>query len=92
MSVAVEGAARDGVDLRTSLWRVVQALLRRALEGDVQASKLILDRLTDSDPIVVEHQGTITDADAARQIQALLATAEARKAAAEPAVACSRRA
>lgn len=84
MSVATEGAARDGVDLRASLWRVVQALLRRALEGDVQASKLILDRLTDPDPIVVEHQGAITDAEAARQIQALLATAEARKAAAEP--------
>jgi hypothetical protein len=79
--VATEGAARDGVDLRASLWAVLQAVAQRALAGDVGAAKLLIDKLTD--PIVVEHQGTVTDADAARQIQALLAVAAARKAAGE---------
>lgn len=78
-AVALEGAAREGVDLRASLWAVLQAIVQRALTGDVSAAKLVLDRLTDPDPIVVEHTGTVTDADAARQIQALLATAAARK-------------
>ena len=61
------------------MWAVLQAIVQRALTGDVSAAKLVLDRLTDPDPIVVEHTGTVTDADAARQIQALLATAAARK-------------
>lgn len=78
-AVATEGAARDGVDLRASLWAVLQAMVQRALAGDVSAAKLIVDKLTDPDPIVVEHQSTVTDADAARQIQALLAVAAARK-------------
>lgn len=82
-AVATEGAARDGVDLKASLWAVLQAVAQRALAGDVSAAKLLIDKLTDPDPIVVEHQGTVTDADAARQIQALLAVAEARKAAGE---------
>lgn len=82
-AVALEGAARDGVDLRAYLWAVLQSMLQRALNGDVSAAKLLVDRLTDPDPIVVEHTGTVTDADAARQIKALLAVAEARKAAGE---------
>lgn len=83
-AVALEGAARDGIDLRAKLYEVLQAMVQRALAGDVSAAKLLVDRLTDPDPIVVEHQGTVTDADAARQIQALLAVAAARKAASEP--------
>jgi hypothetical protein len=33
---------------------VVQAMIARALAGDVAAAKLVLDHLTDSDPVKLE--------------------------------------
>ena len=42
--------------METALWRVFQALLERAQDGDVQAAKLLLDRLCGT-KVEVEHTG-----------------------------------
>ena len=70
-------AEARGEDVPKGLVRVFAALLERAEMGDVQAAKLLLDRLCDSDPTEVEVRG-ISDMDAAKQIAALLAVAAAR--------------
>lgn len=45
MAVVRRKAREEGLDLRQELWRVVLVLLRAAQEGDVQAGKLLLDRI-----------------------------------------------
>ena len=54
--VVAEQAELHGVDMETALWRVFQALLERAQDGDVQAAKLLLDRLCGT-KVEVEHTG-----------------------------------
>ena len=44
-TIAEEGAAAKGVDLREELWSVCEALLARAKEGDTQAARLLLTHL-----------------------------------------------
>lgn len=59
--IAEERAAEEGVDLGTALWSVVKALLRRAIgEGDVQAAKLLMDRLCEPEEIRVKADLTHT--------------------------------
>ena len=75
-----EQAERRGVDVEDAVWDVFSALLERAKNGDVQAAKLILDRLCDSDPVVVDvtHQPMSMSERAAR-IEAILAAAGRRR-------------
>ena len=47
-AVAEQKAAEEGVDLETGLWLVVRRLMTAAQGGDVQAARLLLDRLCDA--------------------------------------------
>ena len=73
-------AEARGLDIEDAVWQVFEALLRRARKGDVQAAKLLLDRLCDSDPVMIDmvHQ-PLSTAERARRVQALLSAAAARK-------------
>lgn len=44
-----EHAAKEGVDLRRAVWEVVQAMILRAKKGDVNAAKLVIERLCAKD-------------------------------------------
>lgn len=48
-AVASEHADAEGFDLRARLGRVVGALLAAAEAGDVQAARVLIDKLCDSD-------------------------------------------
>lgn len=85
-ALASERAAASGVDLAAELWTVVQRLLAQAKAGDTQAAKLLLDRLTDPDPVKVEVAAQVqplTDEERTQRIQELLERAAHRKAAKE---------
>ncbi|MCA8975826.1 MAG: hypothetical protein KDC98_13980 [Planctomycetes bacterium] len=68
------------MDLESAIWEVFQALLRRAKKGDVQAAKLLLDRLCEDDPVAVEvtYRPLSTEERAAR-IEAILSIARQRQ-------------
>lgn len=55
--LAQEKAREDGVELGDALWSVTRAMLKRAVNGDVQAAKLLFDKLCDNDAIKIEHSG-----------------------------------
>ena len=67
-----------GTTLNEKLVQVVQAMLERAMQGDTTAAKLILDRLTDSDPVKLEVG--VDPSQRVAQIRALLEAAAMRKA------------
>lgn len=46
-------------EIREALWRILKKLLRQAQAGDVQAAKLVLERLTDSDAMKLEGSLTL---------------------------------
>lgn len=54
-------AQENGVSISDALWQVFQAMLRKACDGDVQAAKLIIDKLCDSpDHIHVTYDGDVS--------------------------------
>ena len=53
-AIASEYADEHGIDLRRALALAAHKLLEMAAEGDVQAAKLVFDRLCDADPIALE--------------------------------------
>lgn len=54
----VEAKARDGgFTLETAVWAVFTSMLRRARDGDVNAAKLILSYLCDTEPQKVSNVG-----------------------------------
>jgi hypothetical protein len=55
--IVEEHAAKNGVDLPTAMWQVFEAMHKRAIVGDVQAAKLIVDKLCTADPIDVHVTG-----------------------------------
>ncbi|MCA8949128.1 MAG: hypothetical protein KDE27_06485 [Planctomycetes bacterium] len=89
--IAEQKAREEGVDLAAKLWQLVQKLFELALAGDTGAARLLLDRLTDPDPIRVETTRdasfycSMTEAERGARIAHLLAIADARRRAAEAA-------
>jgi hypothetical protein len=80
-TVAAERAAAEGVDLAQELWGVVKQLLAAAKGGDVQAARLVLDRLSDADPIDVNlRTDTLTDVERAARLEAILRVGAGRRA------------
>jgi hypothetical protein len=67
-----------GTTLDEKLVQVVLKLIERAMQGNEIAAKLILDRLTDSDPVKLEVSGMDPAARVA-QIKALLQSAAMRQ-------------
>lgn len=54
-------AAANNVSISEALWAVFNAMLRKACDGDVQAAKLIIDKLCDSpDHIHVTYDGDVS--------------------------------
>lgn len=92
-AVAEERARADGVDLADKLWLLVQKLFEQAMAGDTAAAKLLLDRLTDADPVKIDatvRDGSprpidMSEAERGARIAHLLRVAEERRAAAEAA-------
>ena len=76
--VVAEQAEAAGVGLEGALWAVFQAILRRAKSGDVQAAKLLLDRVCVADMIEEERGQPPSAIEAAAAISAIFAKAEAR--------------
>jgi hypothetical protein len=79
---AEEFAAAEGIDLREALWKVIKGLLSAAEKGDTQAAKLLLDRLTDCDPLalrVVTDNGGMSDVDLRARVHQILIAAEVRE-------------
>lgn len=69
-ALAEEFAAKEGLDLPRALWGVCKRMLALAIGGDVQAARLMLERLTDTDEttlraVAVLRVITGVDADAA---------------------------
>ena len=83
--MVAEQAETAGVGLEGALWAVFQAILRRAKSGDVQAAKLLLDRVCVADPVEAERGPPPNAIEAAAAISAIFAKAEARIAAEEAA-------
>lgn len=54
-------AEANNVSISEALWAVFNAMLRKACDGDVQAAKLIIDKLCDSpDHIHVTYDGDVS--------------------------------
>lgn len=49
--VIADRAEAAGIPLETALWGIFTSLLKQARDGDVQAARLLLDRLCDNDPV-----------------------------------------
>ena len=77
--LAQKAAEEDGVDLSKALWKATLRMLEAAADGDVAAAKLVFDRLTDPDPIVVED-GNTTREEALSRMQAILGELQKRAA------------
>lgn len=78
--VARDLAERDGYDLREALWKVTQKLINQALDGDVQAARLVVERLTDTDPVELHvTAATLGDTERAARLEAILRGAAARR-------------
>jgi hypothetical protein len=78
--VVAEQAHAAGVGLEGAMWAVFQAILSRAKAGDVQAAKLLLDRVCVVDPVEAERGPPPSATEAAAAISAIFARAEARMA------------
>jgi hypothetical protein len=61
-SIASQRAAESGRDIEAELWAVIDAMLGKAKDGDVQAAKLILDALTVSALEEIERRVTELEA------------------------------
>lgn len=72
-------AERERLDLAAELWRVVKTLLQAAVGGDVQAAKLVLDRLTDPDPVEVSVNSGLSEVERAQRVEQLLRIASERR-------------
>ena len=79
--MVAEQAETAGVGLEGALWSVFQAILRRAKSGDVQAAKLLLDRVCVADMVEDDRGPPPSATEAAAAISAIFAKAEARIAA-----------
>lgn len=68
-----------GLDLEESMWQVYLSLLASALGGDMQAAKLLLDRLCsgDTEPLDMDRRA-LSDTERVARIARILAIAEAR--------------
>lgn len=55
--IVAERIAKEGLTVEDAVWAVFKAAFQQAGKGDIQAAKLIIDRLCDSDPqrLEVEH-------------------------------------
>lgn len=73
----MQHAELHGIDLAARLVQVVNAMFDRAIAGDVAAAKLILDRLTDVEPIKIDVQNMSHEERVAR-LRAILNEAAAR--------------
>lgn len=73
-----EEAERRGVDLVVVLWRVFQSIVRRALRGDMQAAKLLLDKLCLVDPSIAVTVSEMTDSERAVRLTKILVAAKSR--------------
>lgn len=57
--VKERGAAAD-IDIEADLLAITRGLIAQARAGDVQAAKLLFERLTDNEPVKIEHSGKVT--------------------------------
>jgi hypothetical protein len=57
--VVAERAAAGGISVEDALWGLFRAMLARGLKGDTTATKVLLDRLCDSDPLAVDLRGNL---------------------------------
>lgn len=102
--VALAGSGRPkGIDFKTTVLRAIQehgateaivkvwhAMLNAALDGDVAAARLILDRMCGKEADVVELTSGLSDDERAARVQELLDAARERRAEIEQGVAPGR--
>lgn len=74
-------AEAEGISVEDAIWQVFQSLLAQAHRGDVQAAKLLLDRLCGKDTVEVKVEPQappMTDIERAARVNAILASAVRR--------------
>lgn len=83
IDLAHSEAVRAGIDLHAALGRVALKMVALAEAGDVQAARLVVDRLTlapdDLDLLGVVASDTLTDDERGRRVASLLAVAALRR-------------
>lgn len=59
--LAQERSEAEGIDLDSAMWGVLKAMIGQALKGDVQAARLVCDRLsiTEAAELHLHHAGSI---------------------------------
>jgi hypothetical protein len=77
-AIAKDYAAKEGLCLEESVWKVLKAMIDRGTNGDVHAAKLVLDRLCQSDPVAVRWDDTDPE-EVAQKVQRLMDAASKRK-------------
>ena len=76
--VIAEKAEEHDVDLKEALWLIFESLLGKNLsDGDVQAAKLIIDKLCTADPSILEVRD-MSHQERAHRVKALLAASRKR--------------
>lgn len=57
--IVTEESKRNNISVEAAVWSIYGAMIVKARSGDVQAAKLLLDRLCESDPIKLEHSASV---------------------------------
>ena len=81
-AVVAEKAEGEGIAVEDAIWDIFQSLLAQARQGDVQAAKLLIERLCGKETIEVEigeQMPPMSDVELAAQISAILAAAARRQ-------------
>ena len=79
-ALAERKSAASGTPLDDMLWEVLLAMVDRAKRGDASAAKLVLDRLSDTDPMSIHVTAdSLSDTERAARLEAILAGAAARR-------------
>ena len=80
-AAVAERAEAEGISIEDAIWDIFQSLLAQARQGDVQAAKLLIERLCGKDTFELEirhHAPLMSDVERAARLNAILASAAER--------------